>query len=157
MIERYNNFDKKNGVVFLLLKKKKDIFLNGRIWSYLFLWRYNQFCRRCTIIFQNVFCIIFSEQCSCCCLFGTILTNDSRVLLAKRGIFSRRQTNVVALFKNKMYMLDEMGGPSNFAIVLEYENQRIFGGFQHTHSVLDKLCPLSSFFWNYKNCRQITI
>ena len=27
----------------------------------------------------------------------------------------------------------------------------------HTHSVLDKLRPLSSFFWNYKNCRQITI
>ena len=120
MIERYNNFDKKNGVVFLLLKKKKDIFLNGRIWSYLFLWRYNQFCRRCTIIFQNVFCIIFSEQCSCCCLFGTILTNDSRVLLAKRGIFSRRQTNVVALFKNKRYMLDEMGGSEIMLQILPY-------------------------------------
>ena len=122
---------------FPFIKEKKDIFLNGRIWSYLFLWRYNQFCRRCTIIFQNVFCIIFSEQCSCCCLFGTILTNDSRVLLAKRGIFSRRQTNVVALFKNKMYMLDEMGGPSNFAIVLEYEIQRIFGGFSILHLFSD--------------------
>ena len=36
-----------------------------------------------------------------------------------------------------MYMLDEMGGPSNFAIVLEYEIQRIFGGFSILHLFSD--------------------
>ena len=72
---------------------------------------------------------------------------------------------------NNWYGSSMQDRPSNLKIQLEspnvqtikdqvaYDLQSLIGevGGTHTHSALDKLRPLSSFFWNYKNCRQITI